>query len=174
MPTLAGTRLDLRAQLPQPAAMSSNPPYTSAEFHDAVQKQLASIVTAALADSKLEWGQVAPFLDAARAICRDDMLLNGRFVLHGLEESDAGLTPADEAFLTVSVRDREDGTEWLSQSYWLSDIVLSDPDPDHVRSALAGIERTAARLKAWLEEREKDGADVPRTDGVEGPEQAKP
>lgn len=135
--------------------MSSTPPYTSAEFHDDVQKQLASIVTAALADTKLEWSQVAPFLDAARAICRDDVLLNGRFVLHGLEESDEGLTQADEAFVTVSVRDREDGTEWLSQSYWLSDIVLSDQDTDRVRSAVAGMERTVERLKTWLDEQKK-------------------
>jgi hypothetical protein len=160
MPTLTRAPLDARAQLTQPAAMSSSPPYTSAEFHDAVQKQIAGIVTAALADSKLEWSQVAPFLDAARAICRDDVLLNGRFVLHGLEEGDEGLTPADEAFLSVSVRDREDGTEWLSQSYWLSDIVLSDSDPDRVRSTVAGIERTVERLKTWLAEQEAPGADV--------------
>lgn len=150
----------------QPAAMSSTPPYTSADFHSVVHKHLVNTATAALSDTKLEWAQVAPFLDAARSVCRDDILHNGRFTLHGLEQSDEGVVPADEAYLSISVRDREDGTEWLSQSYWLSDIVLSDQDPERVRSAIAGMERTLARLQAWLAERETVGAAKPAEGGA--------
>ena len=129
-------------------------PYTSADFHNDVHKQLVGVLTAALEDTKLMWPQVQPFLEAGRALCRDDVRLNGRFAIHGMEYSGAELVESDEAFLSMSVRDREDGTEWLSQTYWLSDIALADQDPERVRGAVAAMERTVAKLKQWLAERE--------------------
>lgn len=134
--------------------MSSEPPYTSADFHNEVHKQLVTTATAILEETKLPWEKVAPLLGAGRAMCRDDVRLNGRLAIHGLEQQGEELAEAEEAYLTLSVRDREDGTEWLSQSYWLSDIVLTDQDPERVRSAIAGIERSLTRLREWLAERE--------------------
>jgi hypothetical protein len=129
--------------------MDEQPPYTSSNFHDDVQRQLVKATIATLAETKLDWGEVAPFLEAGRAMCRED-LRNARLTLHGLEYDGAALVPAEEAYLSLSVRDREDGTEWLSQTWWLSDIALSDQDPDRVRTALAAIERSADKLREWL------------------------
>ena len=132
-------------------------PYTSAEFHNDVHKQVVNAVSDALSTMKFDWPQVAPFLEAGRAICRDDVRLNGRFAIHGLEYRGTELVEADEAFLSISVRDREDDSEWLSQTYWLSDIALADQDPERVRNAAAAIERTAAKLRQWLADREATG-----------------
>lgn len=126
------------------------PPFTSAEFHDAVQQQLVNAAIATLAETKLEWSQVAPFLDAGRALCRDDVRLNGRLAVQGQEYEGADLIEAEEAYLSLSVRDREDGIEWLSQSWWLSDIVLGDKNPEQIRTALAAMERSIAKLRQWL------------------------
>jgi hypothetical protein len=155
--------------------MSSEPPYTSAEFHNQVHKQIVATAVAALEETKLPWAQVAPFLEAGRSMCRDDLRLNGRFALHGLEQQGEELAEAEEAYLSISVRDREDGTEWLSQSYWLSDIVLTDQDPERVRSAIAGIERSLTRLRQWLTERETAiAAQPPATDAEPDPAAAQP
>lgn len=129
-------------------------PYTSAEFHDEVHKQLSVAIAAALEEAKLEWQQVAPFLDAGRAMCREDFRLNGRLTLHGQEYEGADLVEAEEAYLAISVRDREDGVEWLSQTYWLSDIAIADGDPARIRAAVAALGRTTAKLRAWLAEHE--------------------
>ena len=137
-----------------------HPPYTSAEFHADVHKQLVHAATTALYDSKLEWTQIAPFLEAARAICRDDFRLNGRLALHGVEYRGEELVDADEAYLSISIRDREDSVEWLSETYWLSDIALADQDPARVRSAVVAMERTLVKLRKWLDAQE---AETPAT-----------
>lgn len=145
--------------------MEDQPPYNSADFHDDVQRQLVKAAIATLAETKLEWGEVAPFLAAGRALCRDDVRLNARLAIHGLEYEGAALVPAEEAYLSMSVRDREDGTEWLSQIWWLSDIALAEQDPDRVRTAIAAIERSIDKLREWLSE-QGEGAgetDLPPT-----------
>lgn len=134
------------------------PPYTTADFLQDAQRQLVNTAIAALSDSKLSWSQVAPFLDTARAVCRDDLRLNGLVAVHGLEYQGGDLVPADEAYLSVSARDREDQVEWLSQTYWLSDLVLADQDPARVRDAVAAIERTLDKLRGWLAEAERENA----------------
>ncbi len=126
------------------------PPYTSDDFRTDVQKQLVNAAVATLSDAHLSWSQVAPILDAARALCRDDLRLNGRLALHGLEYSGAELVPSSEAYLSLAARDRADDVEWLSYTYWLSDLALADQDPDRVRSVIEAMERTLAKLKDWL------------------------
>lgn len=138
--------------------MDEPPPYTSSQFHDAIQNQLVNAAIAALAESKLDWSQVAPFLDAGRAMCRDDVRLNGRLAIHGEEYDGPNLVEAEEAYLSLSVRDREDGIEWLSQSWWVSDVALSGEDPDQVRVAIAAMERSIAKLRQWLAERDNQPA----------------
>lgn len=130
------------------------PPYTNSDFQEDVQRQLVNTAIAALSDSKLAWSQVAPFLDAARALCRDDVRLNGQLTIHGLEFSGADLAPTEEAYVSISVRDREDQLEWLSQTYWLSDLALADQDPERVRAAAAAIERSLDKLRQWLADHE--------------------
>jgi hypothetical protein len=93
-------------------------------------------------------------LDAARAVCRDDLRLGGGLALHGLEYAGGELAPAEEAYLSVTARDRDTHVEWLSQTYWLSDLALADRDPERVRSAIAAMERSLAKLNAWLEAHE--------------------
>ncbi len=131
-------------------------PYTSGHFHADAQKQLAAAAATALAECKLGWEQVLPLLEAARSVCLDDIRFNGRLALHGLEGSD--LKPADEAYLSLSASDRNDGKEWLSATYWLSDLALADRDPARVRAAVAALERTLDKLRSWLAE--QDSAQV--------------
>lgn len=128
------------------------PPYTSAEFHEDARKQLVDAAISAMSSAQLSWTQLAPLLDAARALCRDDLRLGGGLALHGLEYAGAELAPAAEAYLSVTARDRDTHVEWLSQTYWLSDLALADRDPERVRSAVAAMERSLAKLNAWLEE----------------------
>ena len=128
------------------------PPYTSANFHNDVQHQLVTAAVDALSQTKLEWHQVAPLLKAARAMCSDD-IRGARVALQGLEYEGAELVPAEEAYLSMAVRDREDGTEWLSQTWWLSDLALADEDPDRIRSVISAMERSIDKLKAWLSEK---------------------
>lgn len=127
-------------------------PYSSAEFHEDVRKQLVDAAIAAMSSAHLSWTQLAPLLDAARAVCRDDLRFGGGLALHGLEYAGAELQPAEEAYLSVTARDRDTHVEWLSQTYWLSDLALADRDPERVRSAIAAMERSLAKLNAWLEE----------------------
>ena len=149
------------------------PPYTSGNFHEDVQRQLISTAAAKLAESKVSWPQIAPFLDAGRAVCRDDLRLGGRVAIHGLEHAGDELVPADEAYLSLSASDRDSGVEWLSETYWLSDLALADEDPERVRAAIAGLERSVARLKDWLAERESDGTEQEPT-SPQGGEDTKP
>jgi len=50
------------------------------------------------------------------------------------------------------VADRDDGLEWLSETWWLSDIATADKDRVQVEAIVAGLERTIAKLRAWLDE----------------------
>lgn len=135
------------------------PPYTSSTFHDDVQRQFVNAAIDALAQTKLEWNQVAPFLAAGRSICRDDIRA-ARVTLHGLEYEGAELVAAEEAYLSMSVRDREDSSEWLSQTWWLSDVALADADPERVRAAIAAMERSIDKLKEWLSEKDEGAGET--------------
>ena len=46
-------------------------------------------------------------------------------------------------------------SEWLAKTWWLSDIVLAGADPAEVREAARALERTTAKLDAWLSANEK-------------------
>jgi len=135
----------------------ADPPFSAADFHKVVHKQVVNAAFETLADAKLDWTLVAPFLDAAHEICRADFQEGARLRLHPARgdggESEAA-AETEEAFLSIAVADREDGETWLSESYWLSDIALADGDPEEVRRLAAALERSLAKVKAWLAERE--------------------
>lgn len=130
------------------------PPYTSAQFIEDAHKRLVDAAVGALSEARLSWPQVAPLLDAARAVCRDDLRHGGELALHGLHYAGGELAPAQEAYLSVTARDRDTRVEWLSETYWLSELALADRDPERVRSVVAALERSLAKLNAWLEEQD--------------------
>jgi len=125
-------------------------PLTTADFHAVAQKQILNAVFAVLADTKMDWALIAPFLETAREICLGDFEETGQVRLHVLRAEGEAWVEADEAFLGISVSDRDDGAEWLSETYWLSDIATADADPAQVRAIARGLERSLAKINAWL------------------------
>jgi hypothetical protein len=125
-------------------------PLTTADFHTVAQKQILNAVFAVLADTKMDWALIAPFLETAREICLGDFEETGRVRLHVLRAEGETWVEAEEAFLGISVSDRDDGAEWLSETYWLSDIATADEDPAQVRAIARGLERSLAKINAWL------------------------
>jgi len=132
-------------------------PFTSADFHTVVQKQILNAVYDTLAETKLDWETVAPFLETAREMCRADFEEAARIRIHTVQAEGEKWVDAEEAFIGISVPDRDDGTEWLSETRWISEIALEDPDPKQVRAAIKGLERSIAKLNAWLAEQEAGG-----------------
>ena len=125
-------------------------PLTVAEFHTIAQKQILNAVFAVLADAKMDWSLVAPFLDAARDLCLGDFEETGRVRLHTLRAEGDAWVEAEEAFLGISVSDRDDGAEWLSETYWVSEIATADDDPEQARAIVRGLQRSIAKIEAWL------------------------
>lgn len=132
-------------------------PFTSADFHNLVQKYVIGTIQDALIDAKLSWDAIAPFLEAAREMCRADFAEAG-IALHTVQEQDGTWIDAEEAFLGISVRDRDHGAEWLSDTYWVSDLATQNDDPAEVRRVIAGLERSIAKLRDWLAEKEAGGS----------------
>jgi len=126
-------------------------PLTTADFHTIAQKQILNAVFSVLAESKMDWALIAPFLDAARDTCLGDFEETGQVRLHVLRDEGGEWVEAEEAFLGITVSDRDDGQEWLSETYWLSDVATADPDPEQVRAIARGLERSLAKIEAWLE-----------------------
>ena len=139
------------------------PEFTSADFHNVVQKQILHTVPDTLAASKLEWKQIVPFLQAAREKCGSDFQSGASIRLHTVRAEGEAWVDAEEAYLGISVADREDGTQWLSETYWLSDIARAEGVPEQVRRIVAALERTVAKLNAWLAESPK--VDPPKDEG---------
>jgi len=127
--------------------------YTTADFHNVVQKQVLNAVYETLAAGKMDWELIAPFLEAAREICRGDFRQAASIRLHTVRAESDAWVDAEEAYLGISVADRDDGKAWLSETYWLSDIAKAEEDPEQVRRIVAALERSVAKLNAWLAER---------------------
>lgn len=131
--------------------------FTSAEFHNVVQKQIVHAVYETMAESKLPWELIVPFLDAAREMCRADFRDGARIRLHTVRAEGEQWVDAEEAFLGIAVADRDDGHEWLAETYWLSDIATADGDADQARRIVAALERSIGKINAWLAEQETGG-----------------
>lgn len=136
--------------------------YDSADFHEAVRRQIVAAATAALGEAKIDWEQVQPLLEAARALCRADLAAGG-VELHATRSDGGKRADAEEAFLALWARDRDTGEEWLSRTWWLSDLVIARGDPNRVREVAAGLARTLGRLNEWLAAQES-GANEPSAD----------
>ncbi len=125
-------------------------PLTSADFHTVAQKQILNAVFAALADGKMDWSLIAPFLETAREVCAGDFQENARIRLHTMRAEGDAWVEAEEAFLGISVAERDAGEEWLSETYWLSDVATADGDREQVKAIVAALERTIAKLNDWI------------------------
>lgn len=137
----------------------AEPPFTSADFHNLVQKHIVNAVYESLAAGKLDWELVAPFLDAARRICRADFQEAARVRLHTVRAEGEQWVEAEEAFLGIAVADREAGGDWLAQTWWISDIALAESDPRQVRLIAEALKRSVGKLEAWLALRDEGGPD---------------
>ncbi len=84
-------------------------PLTVGDFHQIAQKQILNAVFATLAETKMHWSVVAPFLEAGRGVCAGDFVENARVRIHTQREEGDALVDAEEAFLGISVADREYG-----------------------------------------------------------------
>ena len=125
-------------------------PLTVSDFHQIAQKQIMNAVFATLAESKMQWNLVEPFLEAGRGICAGDFIENARIRIHTQRAEGDGWVEAEEAYLGISVSDREEGAEWLSETYWLSDLAIADGNRTEVEAVIAGLERTISKLREWL------------------------
>lgn len=126
-------------------------PLTTADFHTIAQKQILNAVFAVLAEAKMDWALIRPFLEAARELCLADFEATGRVRLHVMRADGEGWVEAEEAFLGISVSDRDSGEEWLSETYWLSDVALAEDDPEEARRIVRALEKSIARINARLD-----------------------
>jgi hypothetical protein len=131
--------------------------FTTADFHNVVRKQIINASYETLLATKMDWELVEPFLIAARNVCRGDFRRTGRVQIHAVTGEGDALVPAEEAFVGLSVADQDNGSEWLSETWWLSDLVLAGADPAQVREAVGALERSIAKLNAWLEQEKGPG-----------------
>jgi hypothetical protein len=106
----------------------------------------------------MDWNLVEPFLAAARDVLLGDIEETAQVRLHTVQQVDGQWVEADEAYLGISVSDREEGEEWLADTWWLSEIATAEDDPEQVRAIVRALERSIAKLNHWLTER---GGPVP-------------
>jgi len=123
---------------------------SAADFHGLAQKQIMNAVFSTLAESKMQWNLIEPMLEAGRAVCEGDFA-QADIRLHTMRGEGEGWVEAEEAFLGISVSDRENGREWLSQTYWLSDIATQDASREDVEQVIAALERTIGKLREWID-----------------------
>jgi len=128
--------------------------FTSADFHNVVHKHLLNIVFDTLAKSKLSWEEVSPLLEAARNVSRADFEETARIRVHAVQAEGDRLVEAEEAYLGLSVADRDTNEEWLAETWWLSDMVIADNDRARARQAIAAIERSLEKIRRWVENEE--------------------
>ena len=105
-------------------------------------------------------------MDKAVARFRDALALRADFAeadirLHGVQAAGDDWVAAEEAYLGISVADRESGEPWLADTYWLSDIATQDEDPARARAVVVALERSIARINAWIAEQEGAPPEAP-------------
>lgn len=132
-------------------------PYTSRHFHLVTHKLISNAVFETLADAKLDWELIAPFLESAREMAQGDFD-EAQIRLHTVRAEGDGWVEAEEAYLGISVADRDSGEEWLSETRWLSELATAEDDPQQVRKIIMAVERSIEKMRAWLAEKEAGGA----------------
>lgn len=133
-------------------------PLTTADFHNIAQKQILNAVFAVLSEAKMDWTLVEPFYAAARDVLLGDIEETAQVRLHTVQQVDGQWVDADEAYLGISVSDRDEGEEWLSDTWWLSEIATAEDDPEQVRAIVRALERSIAKLNLWLADKPNPSA----------------
>jgi hypothetical protein len=131
--------------------------YDSRHFHVVTHKLIINTVFEALSDAKLDWDLIAPFLESAREMAQGDFD-EAQLRLHPVRAEGEEWVEAEEAYFGISVADRDSGEEWLSETYWLSEIATAEDDPEQVRRIIAALERSIGKMRAWIAEKEAAGA----------------
>lgn len=137
---------------------SADEPYDSRHFHVVTHKLIINTVFEALSDAKLDWDLIAPFLESAREIAQADFD-EAEIRLHTVRADGDQWVEAEEAYLGISVADRDSGEEWLSGTRWLSELAIAEDDPEQVRRIIAALERSIRKMRGWIAEKEAGGAE---------------
>jgi len=132
-------------------------PYDSRHFHIVTHKLMINAVFEALSDAKMDWDLIRPFLESAREMAQADFD-EAEIKLHTVRAEGDQWVEAEEAYLGISVADRDSGEEWLSETRWLSDLAIAEDDPEQVRRIVTALERSIAKMRAWIAEKEAGGA----------------
>ena len=137
-------------------------PYSSEDFHNVTHKLVAHAVDETLRNTKLDWELVAPFLESAREMAHADFQ-DADVRIHtvrrdGQRDGADVYVEADEAYIGFSVADRDTGEEWLTATFWLSELAIEEDRPEQVRRIITALERSIAKMRAWIAEKETGGA----------------
>jgi hypothetical protein len=132
-------------------------PYGSDHFHVVTHKLIINAVYEALSDTKLEWDLIAPFLESAREMAQADFD-EAEIRIHTVRADGEEWVEAEEAYLGISVADRDSGEEWLSETRWLSELAVAEDDPEQVRRIIAALERSIGKMRLWIAQKEAGGA----------------
>ncbi|MGE0179832.1 MAG: hypothetical protein AB7O91_08445 [Sphingomonas sp.] len=135
-------------------------PYRSEDFHNVTHKLVMHAVSETLRDTKLDWTLVAPFLESAREMAYADFQ-EADVRIHTVRADGEEWVEAEEAYLGLSVADRDSGEEWLAATYWLSELAMGEDDPEQVRRIISAVERSLEKMRAWIAEKEAGGAGEP-------------
>lgn len=131
-------------------------PYDSRHFHIVTHKLIINTVFEALSDAKLDWDLIAPFVESARELAHADFD-EAQIRLHTVRAEGDQWVEAEEAYLGISVADRDSGEEWMSATRWLSELAIAEDDPEQVRRIVAALERSIGKMRAWVAEKEAGG-----------------
>jgi hypothetical protein len=136
---------------------AADEPYDSRHFHIVTHKLMINAVFETLSDAKMDWDLIQPFLESAREMAQADFD-EAELRLHTVRAEGDQWVEAEEAYLGISVADRDSGEEWLNETRWLSDLAIAEDDSEQVRRIIAALERSIAKMRTWIAEKEAGGA----------------
>jgi hypothetical protein len=143
--------------------------YGSEQFHIVTHKLIKHAINELISDNKFDWEVIAPFLESAREMAYADFQ-EADVRIHTVRgHSDGVYVEAEEAYLGFSVADRDTGEEWLSATYWLSELATEENDPAQVRRIIAAVEKSLAKMREWVAQKEAGDAGEPASP-ADGPQ----
>jgi len=131
-------------------------PYGSDQFHVVTHKLIINAVYEALSEAKLDWDLIAPFLESAREMAQADFD-EAEIRIHTVRAEGDQWVEAEEAYLGISIADRDSGEEWLSETRWLSELAIAEDDPAQVRRIIMALERSITKMREWIAQKEAGG-----------------
>lgn len=144
-------------------------PYDSQHFHIVTHKLIKHAINEMISDNKFDWEVIAPFLESAREMTYADFQ-EADVRIHTVRgHSNDVYVEAEEAYIGFSVADRDTGEEWLSATYWLSELATEEDDPVQVRRIIAAVEKSLAKMREWVAQKEAGDAGEPASP-ADGPQ----